>query len=123
QRITSSLKRDKCTAINASAERTSTAKSRSLTASIEFCVIDENSSSFAIKRNGRPATRARAERQDVEALARVRHAPEIALEHFDVCEEMMRKEYRLCALKMRVAGDDDFSIAISEVHERPLQIE
>ena len=77
-RITSSARRERCTAINAAAAQNSTTKSRSLTASIEFCVTrgrpfastkpSSLADQFAVERQRGAGDRAAAERADVDPL-------------------------------------------------------
>ena len=80
-----------------------------------FCVTAGKPSiardEFAVERDGRAGDRAGAERQDVDALARVGDAVAVALEHLHVGEQMMREIDGLRALEMRVAGDDHVAIA------------
>ena len=131
QRITSSASRDRCTASSAAAAQNSTAKSRSLTASMEFCVscdfavgiheAEQLGDEHAVERQGGAGNRAAAERADVHARVAIPEPLAIAFEHLDVGEQVMREIDGLGALQVRVAGNDDVGVVLAERDERALQ--
>src|SRR5437899_5447449 len=67
--------------------------------------------------------RARAERISVRPLVRALESRGIALELLDDCEKVVSNRRRLCALRVRVNGDDRFAMAIDEIEERSPQLE
>ena len=123
-RITSSLSRERCTATSARAASSSTAKSRSLTASMQFCVTAGKPSSRATSsRSSRMVEPAIAPEPSGQTLMRLRASAQplaVAVEHLDVGEQMMREIDGLRALEMRVAGNDDVAMPRAEIDERAL---
>ena len=77
---------------------------------------------FTVEDDGGAGNRSAAEREDVQPFPRIHDPAAIAVEHFDVCQQVMREKDRLCALEMRVAGDDHFQLSFAELHERALQL-
>ena len=108
--------RDRWIAQSDAAERKSTTKSRSETASMLLAARRRNPSSRAtirgsMRQRGR-GQRARAERHHVGAFERLRETFAIAIEHLDVGEHVMGQRYRLRALQMRIARHHGFDVAL-----------
>ena len=74
---------------------------------------------FAIDRQRRARQRRGAQRQHVDALAAIGQAFAVALELLDVGEEVVRREHRLGALQVRVAGQDDAGLALGRRRRTP----
>src|SRR5437868_8075938 len=64
----------------------------------------QTSSQGAVQRQGRTRQRAAAQRTNGDAVAALLKPLKVALEHFDVCQKVMRQQHGLGPLKMRVAG-------------------
>src|ERR1700734_2358730 len=110
QRITSSASREKWMANSAAAAENSMRKSRSLTPSMEFCVSWTSPPSFT-----KPSNLATNSRLSGSVL------PAIALQHFNVGEQMMREIDGLRALQMRIAGNNDPGVLLAERNQGTLQ--
>src|SRR5688572_17893464 len=76
---------------------------------------------FTIERDGGAGDGAAAERADVGAIEAIFHAAAVALEHFAIGEEVMGEEDGLGALQMRVAGNDDVDVVLSEIEKSILK--
>ena len=77
---------------------------------------------FAIERVAGARERARAQRRDVEAGARVGQAAPVALGHLDVGEQVVGEEDRLGRLDVRCARQDRRPVALGEVDKSPLEV-
>ena len=75
------------------------------------------SNELAVEGNGGSGDGSRSEWKNVHAPRAVGVAVMIAVEHFDVREEVVGESDRLCALEMGVAGDDHVRIFVGEVNE------
>ena len=82
-----------------------------------FCRTDSRSIGSDVPGQGRGP-----ERQHVDALAAVGEPLAVALELLDVGEEIMRRQHRLGALEVRVAGQNDAGLALGRCYEGPLQV-
>ena len=78
---------------------------------------------LAVDREGRAGESTGAERHDVRALVDALEAGEVAREHAEVGEQMMREQDRLCALQMRVARHDDVAVLFSSLHQGLLELD
>ena len=78
---------------------------------------------LAIERVAGARERARAQRRDVEAGARVGEAAPVALGHLDVGEQVMGEEDRLGRLDVGRARQDRRPVALGEVDKSPLEVE
>ena len=76
---------------------------------------------LAVQRQGGTGQRAAAEGADVRAPVAVEQPALVALQHFDVGQQMMRQINRLGALQMGVAGDEHVGILPSQSDQRGLQ--
>ncbi len=74
---------------------------------------------LAVHRESRAGDGPAAEGTDIGAVKTIDQPFAIALEHFDVGQQMMRKINRLGALQMGVAGDDDVRVLAPERHAAP----
>ena len=54
-------------------------------------------------------------------MARIREALHIALAHFEVSHQVMRKAHRLRHLQMREAGHDGVRVVLCQIEQRCLQ--
>ena len=77
---------------------------------------------LAVQRERGARQRAAAQRANVHAHEAIEQPLVIAFQHFHVSQQMMCEINRLCALQMRVAGDEHFEIIFSELDERQLQV-
>ncbi len=77
---------------------------------------------LAVDWEGRAGERAGAKRHDVRALVDALKAGEVAREHPEVREQVMREQDWLCALQMRVARHDDVAVLLRRLDERALQV-
>ena len=68
-----------------------------------------------------PASAPEPSGRDVEALAAIGEAGVVALEHFDVGEEMVAGGDRLAALEVGVAGDDGGGVFFRAVEQGALR--
>src|SRR5258707_2981959 len=73
--------------------------------------IEEFCGELAIERQCRTGNSAAAERADVDSRQGVFEALAIAIEHFDIGEEMVSEINGLCALQMGVARNNDIHFA------------
>src|SRR5262245_43605989 len=62
-----------------------------------------------------------AEREHVDALETARKPLPVALEHFIVSKQVMRKSHRLSALEVCIAGHDDVQILLGDARQLPLE--
>src|SRR5438045_3763308 len=76
---------------------------------------------FAVEHDRRPGDGAGAERQDIGAARAIDDAALIAIERFDVREEIMAEHDWLRALEMRVAGQDRVLKALGQVEQHALE--
>jgi hypothetical protein len=72
---------------------------------------------LAVKRDGGSGDGSRSEWKNVHASRAVGVTVMIALEHFDVGEEMVCECDWLCTLEVGVAGDDDVRMIVGELDE------
>ena len=124
QRIRSSASRDRCTASRAASAQNSIAKSRSLTASIEFCdtrgrplasdKTQQPGDPFAVQRQSRAGKGAAAQGADIHPRQALLEALSVAFEHLHIGQQMVRQIDRLGPLQMRVAGDDHQRFALAQ---------
>ena len=100
----SSAKRDMCTAAIDAADRVSSTKSRSETASSELAIGRSKPSAFAVAcavdRKRGSGQRRGAERRFVQPLARIGKAAAVARGHLDIGEQMMPERHGLRGLQM-----------------------
>ena len=76
---------------------------------------------FAIEANGRAGDRSAAEREHVEAAARVGDPAEIAVKHFDVGEQVVREIDRLRPLQVGIAGNEHVAIGRGQFDQGALR--
>ena len=77
---------------------------------------------LAIQRQRRPCQRAAAQRHDVAACTRVSQALDVALQHLDVSEQMVREAHHLGALQVRVPGHGVAAVLAGSPDERLLEV-
>ncbi len=101
------------------------AKSRSLTASSEFSAMRLEAQAFghegAVDREGRSRQRRGAQREAVDAAARIEQALAVAFEHLDVGEQVVAERHGLRHLQVREARHDGRCMALGLCHQRTLQ--
>ena len=77
---------------------------------------------FAVESQRGTGNRAAAEGTDVDTTKSIDEPLLVALQHLDVCEEMMGEIDRLRPLQMCVAGHDDINITGGQIDESPLEL-
>src|SRR5436190_5303669 len=77
---------------------------------------------FAINDNGRSSERAGTERENISPRETISKTTVIALECFDLCEQVMGKKDWLGALQMSVTGHDKIDMFFGETKQGALQI-
>ena len=97
------------------------AKSRSLVASMLFArrlgEVQLVRNSVAIQRQNRSRHRARAQRTNIQPLAAIVQAIDIAQEHLDVRQQPVRYQHRLGPLQVRVRRHDILARRFGLLHE------
>ena len=114
-----------CVITSAAAAQNSIAKSRSLTASSEFSQIESKPSFLrdqrAIDRIRRPGQRRSAERQAVDALARIEQALAVALEHLGIGQQMVAERHGLRDLHVGESRHHGGGVPLGQLDQRVLQ--
>ena len=83
--------------------------------------VEVGSDEVAVERNGGTCDGTGAERADVDAVEAIAEALDIAIEHFDVGEEMVGEVDGLSALEVGITWDDDLGMIGGELDDRGLE--
>ena len=78
---------------------------------------------LAVDRVARPGKSARSERADVRPAAGVGQSAPVALEHLDVCEQVVGEQHRLRRLNVRRPGQDRLAVPLRQADQRALHLD
>ena len=121
----SSAKRDRCIDVIDAADRVSSTKSRSETASSELAIGRSKPSAFAValRSIGKevPASAAAPSGDFVQALAGIGEPPAVARRHLDIGQQMMPERNRLRGLQMGEARHHGVGVLQRPLHQRMLK--
>src|SRR3990172_9144074 len=77
---------------------------------------------LAINRKAGAGEGSRTKRQHVDAPSRISQTISVTTEHLEICQAPMGQKHRLRTLQVRIAGNSNVNVGLSQDNERSLRV-